>query len=321
MHPMARRWPGHGPWDEVWFVEVSLGDGHSVWLRYVLGDGPHRRGLATWAIATLPGGLLADQGHHDLAGLRPDRPVAHGDTLWLDAPDPAHLRPGEEQDGHARGTAGAAAWDLTLHVAPRTHRMVPGLVERLGVGRTYVPALLDLHVSGEVRIGGERLQLDRAPAVLGHIWGASNRTTAWAWCHAHLPDDDVLFEGLSVRLGRLPLLTTLGVWIGDEHIDLSRARHLVRTRSHLSADRWSFEARRRGVTLSGEARLPAPDRVAPVRYLDPGDGQIRGCRNSGGARLELTVEQPSGTRRYVIDTAAFEVATLGEPQEAVLLSD
>ncbi len=321
MHPMARRWPGKGPWDEVWFLEVSVGDGRSVWLRYVLGDGPHRRGLTTWAVATLPTGLLADQGHFDLSGLRPDRPIAHGDELWLSAPDPADIPTGGEAEGAARGTAGAASWDLRLHVGPRGHRMVPAVVERLGIGRTYVPALLDLHVSGDVRMGDQLLHLDRAPAVLGHIWGASNRTTAWAWCHAHLPDEGVLFEGLSVRLGQLPLLTTVGLWIGEEHIELSRARHLVRTRSHLGPDRWSFEARRRGMTLRGEARLPISDHVAQVRYLDPGDGRVRGCRNSASSSLDLSLIQPTGTRRFRVEDAAFEIASLGEPQGPVLLSD
>jgi len=320
MHPMARRWPGRGPWDEVWFLEASVAPGQSVWIRYVLGDGPHRRGLATWAIATTPEGLLADQGRYDLGGLRPDRPIALDDELLLHGTDPATVPTGGRGEGRARGRAGEAHWDLELSVGPRAHRMVPSLVERLGVGRTYVPALLDLHVSGEVVIGGRRFSLEGAPAVLGHIWGATNRTTEWAWCHGHDAERGLLFEGLSVRLGTLPLLTTLGLWIGDEHIGISHARHLVRTRSRIDGDAWSFSARRRGVRVVGEARLPAQG-IASVRYLDPADGQVRACRNSGQSQLRLDVTSGGQTRRFELRDAAFEIARLGEPSGPVLLSD
>ncbi len=320
MHPMARRWPGHGPWDEVWFLEVRLDAGRSVWLRYVLGDGPHRRGLSTWAIATLGDRMVADQGRYDLGHLRPDQPIALGDDLWLAADDPARLAPGQVGTGRAAGRAGDADWELVLHVGPRSHRMVSATVERLQIGRTYVPALLDLHVSGEVRVGGEHLVLDRAPAVLGHIWGASNRTTGWAWCHAHLPDEELLFEGLAARIGPLPVLTSIGLWIGSEHLDLSRTRQLLRTRSTIAGDRWSFTARRRGLEVRGEARLPSAP-VATVRYLDPGDGQVRHCRNSGLAELRLSVRHLGSTRSFQVDGAAFEVAAMGEPTGPVLLSD
>ena len=198
--------------------------------------------------------------------------------------------------------------------------MVPRVVEALGVGRTYVPALLDLRVSGEVCIGGRRFELDGASAVLGHIWGATNRTTEWAWCHGHDPEHGLLFEGLCVRLGTLPLLTTLGLWIGDEHVDLSHTRHLVRTRSRIDADRWSFTARRRGLRVEGEARLPT-EGVASVRYLDPADGQVRACRNSGHSRVSLEVTSRGTSRRFGLDDAAFEIARLGEPGGPVLLSD
>lgn len=308
MEGLARRWPGKGPWDEVWFLEIEAGPQQSLWLRYTLGDGEHRRGLSTWAIATDGEQILADQGHHRLGALRPVAGLSLGDDIELTTTV-------------ARGMAGDARWDLALHVGARRHRMVPAAIERLGIGRTYVPAGLDLHVTGEATVGGRTFKLERAPAVLGHIWGAKNRTRQWAWCHARFPEHDVLLEGLSVGLGPLPLLTTLGVWVGQTHIDLSSALQLARTMSQIDGDRWTFRATQRGLTVEGVAELPPSSQVATVRYLDPRDGGVRTCRNSGRSRLSLTVIAPDRTLHLDTTHAAFEVAAIGEPQGAIILSD
>lgn len=304
---LQRRWPGHGPWDEVWFLELSLPEGGSAWVRYTLADGPHRRGLATWAIATGPWGVLADQGQHRLSTLHPGVPLRNDDLL-LTATD-------------ARGVAGDARWSLRLSPGPRRHRMVPRAVERLGVGRTYVPAGLDLTVDGTLHVGGRTFELAGQRAVLGHIWGASNRTRAWGWAHAHIPEGDVLVELLSVRLGPLPPLLSLGVWVGDEHLDLSRSRHLLRGRSRFGPDTLEVEQRSRGRTVRVRCRLPGPEAVATVAYVDPGDGTQRTCRNSGASLLELEIEQEGSIRRFRTATAAFELAHRGPATTPLVLSD
>jgi hypothetical protein len=303
---LRRRWPGRGPWDEVWFLEVQLPQG-SLWLRYTLGDGPHRRGLATWFVATTADGLLAEQERFPLSSLHPGVPVRN-DVLTLTPTD-------------ARGRAGPAGWSLQLHHGPRRQPMVPRMLETLGVGRTYVPAGFDLHVSGEVWHGQRRWRLERAPAVLGHIWGASNRTRAWAWSHARFPEDDVVLELLTARLGPLPWLTSLGVWIGDEHLDLTRPRHLPRARVQAGDDTLRVVTRTRTARVELTATLPRHEQVATVRYVDPGDGIARTCRNGGASRLELVVHRGGRTRHFVTDHAAFELARVGEPRRAVLLSD
>ncbi len=303
---LQRRWPGRGPWDEVWFLEVALPDG-SIWLRYTLADGPHRRGLATWAILNGPEGMRAEQQRFRLSSLHPGVPIKN-DSLLLTPHD-------------ARGRAGSARWSLQLTHGPRRHRMVPAAMERLGVGRTYVPAGFDLTVSGDVSFGDRRWALDSAPAVLGHIWGASNRTRAWAWGHARFPDHDAILELLVARLGPLPALTSLGLWIGDEHIDLSGLRHLPRATVTWGDDEVVVRTRSRQGRVQVRCRLPADHEVATVHYVDPGDGALRTCRNSGRSTVEVTVERGGSTRRMVTDHAAFELAALGGAERAVLLSD
>ena len=308
---LQRRWPGHGPWDEVWFLELPLPGGGTAWLRYTLADGPHRRGLTTWAIVTTPDGRqLAEQSTHALSSLHP-RDAVRTDTLVLSRPQ-------------ARGRAGQVRWDLVLERGPRRHRMVPAIVEALGVGRTYTVPGFDLRVSGTLTAGDDRWTLTDAPAVLGHIWGATNRTRAWAWLHAHFPSDDVLVECLSAELGPLPPLTSLGIWIGDEHLDLSGARHLMRASTARDdtpgAERFSLTTWTRKARISLTATLP-PSPRAVVRYLDPGDGDERQCTNSGRAHVTLTVERGHRTDRFVTDHAAFELARRGAPTAPVLLSD
>mgnify|MGYP000657215866 CR=1 FL=1 len=305
---LQRRWPGRGPWDEVWFLELSLPDGGSAWLRYTLADGPHRRGLTTWAIVTDPsrGATWADQSHHRLSALHP-RDAVRTDELVLSRTQ-------------ARGHAGGCRWDLVLELGPRRHRMVPALVEALGVGRTYAVPGLDLQLSGDLWAGDRHWKLDRCRAVLGHIWGASNRTRGWAWCHAHFPGDDVLVECLAARLGPLPTLTSLGVWIGGEHLDLSGARHLLRARTRVGATTLKVRTFTRTARIELCAELPTEPRSV-VRYLDPGDGGERTCTNSARGRVELVVTRGDRVDRYLTDHAAFEVAERGRGTAAVLLSD
>jgi len=305
---LQRRWPGRGPWDEVWFLELALPGGGSAWLRYTLGDGPHRRGLATWAIVMDGDGQLwAEQGHHRLSSLHP-RDAIRTDELVLSRTQ-------------ARGHAGDCRWDLVLERGPRTHRMVPAAVEASGVGRTYAVPGFDLHVSGQLHAAGRTWDLDRVRGVLGHIWGSSNRTRGWAWCHAAFPEDDVLVECLSARLGPLPALTSLGVWIGDEHLDLSGVRHLIRGRATTGTTTFELDTWCRAARIELRAHLPEPRRRAVVRYVDPGVGGERVCVNSGASRVELTVHTGRRSRRWVTDHGAFEVARRGAPTEPVLLSD
>jgi hypothetical protein len=307
MNELARRWPGRAPWDEVWFLEIAAGPESSIWLRYTLGDGPHRRGLATWAIAFDGDRMAASQGHYRLSSILPNTVLDAG-NLHLSATA-------------ARGQAEDATWDLALRIGPRAHRMVPRLLERLGIGRTYVPAGLDLFVTGEVQIGQSRWQLNEAPAVLGHIWGATNRTQSWAWCHAHFADGDVLFEGLSAVLGPLKPLTSIGVWIAGRHIDLSGGLQLARTRSETSQTEWTFDARSGGVRVEGVARLPTASRTAIVRYVDPADGATRQCKNSGLSTLDLRIHENGQVHSFTTGHAAFELASRGEPTGPIALSD
>ena len=136
----------------------------------------------------------------------------------------------------------------------------------------------------------------------------------------------LLLEGLDrpspqlEGLGPLPTLTSLGVWIGGEHLDLSGARHLLRARTRVGATTLQVRTFTRSARIELSAELPDEPRSV-VRYLDPGDGGERTCTNSARGRVELVVTRGDRVDRFATDHAAFEVAERGPGTAAVLLSD
>jgi hypothetical protein len=281
-----------------------------VWLRYTLRDGPGA-GCALWCVRSGPDGVDGHREPLPLSALT-DRGVFDvGDSGSLSAT-------------RALGRCGPYAWDLHLRDRGRVHAHVPKLVERLGIGRHYAPGILDLRATGTVTRGDEIWQLSDAPGVLGHIHGSRNRTRRWAWAHcASFEGEDAVFEGLSVELGtgarHTPPLTSLVLHLGGRAYRFSRTRDLVLlTRSRLHPSRWTFHARRRGVSLSGEVEL-APERVALVRYAEPDGGDLW-CRNAEGSRLRLVLEDRRRDLRVCLrsDEAAFELASRERPEGRVV---
>ncbi|MCA9571674.1 MAG: hypothetical protein KC656_27740, partial [Myxococcales bacterium] len=123
------RHPGHGPWDEVWFVEGVDASGAGFWVRVAIEQGAHGPGrLACWAIWD-GDDVVASWSEVPLAPRAPgtDPQVHQGDV---------EVSGGKRVRRH-RGRTPRIAWDLT--VAPRgpAPDVVPRLLETLGVGRTY----------------------------------------------------------------------------------------------------------------------------------------------------------------------------------------
>ncbi len=301
---LARRWPGRAPWEEVWFVELSLARHRSVWLRYTITDGPDPQ-CALWAIVAGPEGVRAHRTEFPLSQLGPRHPMDLGPEGFLSA-------------SRAEGRCGPCGWSLALIDRGRRHTHVPSLIRRLGVGRHYAPAVLDLRATGTVRWGDETYTLTDTPGVLGHIHGRHNRTRAWAWAHcAHFDGHDAVFEGLSVQLGgsraRTPPLTSTVLHLGDHAYRFSRTRDLLVTRSRFAGNHWALHSRRPGVSLRGVLELD-PAHTALVRYAPPG-GQPSWCRNSGSARLRLTLvdRERSVRAELTSDRAAFELGTRRDP--------
>lgn len=302
-HPLYQvRHPGTGPFEEVWFLEIVLGPGEGLWVRYTLEDGViQERGV--WAVAFQGERAVGDRRAEPLALPRGGRLFegSHGTLL----PD------------RATGAVDGIAWDLRLRDQGRRHTFVPPMLARLG--RTYAPAAIDLRCDGHVVIDGRRRPVEDARGVLGHIHGRRNRVGSWTWAHTNLFPDapDGVFELLSASLGpgrwRTPPLTTMALWVDGKKWSFSSLSDLVGTRVQRHGDALRFQAGRGPVTLEGEVALPrAP--VALARYLDP-SGQPLWCRNSRFGRVHLYIrDRAAGVdRELVSEQAAVEHAARHDP--------
>jgi hypothetical protein len=304
MSALTTRWPGAGPWDEVWFLEAHLPGGEALWLRYTLADAAARE-VRLWAVWFGRGGVSAAS---EAGPLTPP-----GDLLLL---HPRGLLAATPEGALATGTCGGLRWDLELRARGPGHDLVPPAIGR--VGRSYRSEISDLTVHGELHTPDGPRTLDGARGVLGHIHGRRNRAQAWAWTHAIFPGHpEVVFEGLCARLGAAglttPPLTSIRLALDGEALAWSEPLDLVRTRSALTAGGWSFDARRGDLRLSGRMTLGPPARTACLRYADE-RGRPLWCRNSPDSRVELVLERPGlPALRLTTDHATAELASRRAP--------
>ncbi|MCB9682313.1 MAG: hypothetical protein H6733_12675 [Alphaproteobacteria bacterium] len=305
----ATRYPGHAPWDEAWFLEGTLDDGLGVWLRYTVSDGVHPH-VGVWA-AVGP----EHTGH---------RTVPLGDARWGDDPKIA-AADAVLTERLARGSAGRIAWDLTLGARRAAPSLVPAVLDRLGVGRTYAPEASAVDVQGTLTIDGA-VRPVQGRMVFGHLWGARSRVARWGWCHAIGFEDapEVIFQALAAELGtperHLPALTTLHLQMPGAAWDRTRPHQLITTRSRFDADRWSMVSRGRAVTIRATFDLGPPERRVLAAYVDP-EGVPSWCRNTTFGVLTVDVlDRRSGTRTHLRTARALgEIAGRVRPDGDVVL--
>lgn len=286
---LARQWRGQRPFEETWFIEALLSPDRGLWLRFVLDA---TRGHAeVWALLVERDGVRT--AHKITVPLEPGGgPLFSAGTARLDR-------------DRTTGSAGDLSWDLRLEDRGARHRHVPFWSRALGIGRTYVPGILDLRIAGTVRHQDAVFEVKSGPGVLGHIWGRRSSLRRWAWAHCNAFDrEDLLFEGLSAQIGGLSPLTSL-VLLADGHAyRFSGTRDLIRTWSRFGGDQWVFEARRGSRVLTGEIRL-APERAARVAYpRDAADDLV--CTNTRFGDIRLVLRDPS--RRVDVDIRSRECA-------------
>jgi hypothetical protein len=311
------QWTGEPGRYEGWYLTVQDPEsGWAVWLRVSLrAPGPSEgQGEAfLWAIAFPPpgangGGALQLLDRYPLDRLRDES----GEGLFALELGEARLELGSGA-GCFRGEVGAGrrrvAWDLVLQVrVARGFRHVSPLLYRLGVASTTVatPGLL-LEADGWLEVAGERIELRRAPAQQGHVFGRRH-AARWAWAHCHAFEDapGAIFEGVSAQVRKLgfllpaasPLLFRPGP---GKRLRWNGPLSLWAAESRFDLGRWTFEVRRRNQILRGTVSAD-PASFVSVEYLDP-DGRRVYCNHTESADTVLDLYARSGRgwtleRRY-----------------------
>ena len=260
----------------------------SLW--FTLFDGSAADGPSARKVTLEPGDLGAEAGSY----------IRIGDARF----DPAQVT----------GSADDASWSLAYSSPEPSLRHLP----RDWMYRAPIPKtkLLSPHpaavFSGEVTVGGRRVELDGWHGMVGHNWGAQH-AERWIWMHG------IDFEGadgawLDVALGRIKLGPVTTPWIGNGALSLDGRRHALggpaaarRTEVDDRPDGCSFVLPGAGVTVRGRVSA-APGQIVGWVYSDP-DGGEHNTLNCSISRMELTVELPGGASRGLVSAhgAAYEI--------------
>lgn len=287
---LSRQWGGGAPFEEAWFVELLLAPDKGFWLRFRIDATAGQ--LEIWALATTPEGVVAAE--KELFPLGPMDALASCAAARL------------ERD-RSVGEIGRIRWDLAFEDRGARHAHLPWWFRALKVGKAYAPGVLDLRVRGEIFVDGRPWRVERGPGIFGHHWGRASRVKRWAWGHCNAFDrEDLVFEGLAAKIGRLPTLTSV-VFLADGHAyRFSRVRHLARTWSRSDDHSWAFEAREGARVLTGRLSLD-PATAATVTYPSGGPGRSQVyCTNTRFGHIRLVLRDPA--RGLDLDVRSRECA-------------
>ncbi len=212
-------------------------------------------------------------------------------------------------------------WDFSVAEARKAEfTLIPEALTRSRFVKTAAESLgSDLRFTGRIEIeGGETLNWNGAPAVLGHISGKRNgHSWAWGHCNSFVDENgraaDFVFEGLSgrARLGGVvptPKLSTFHFVYQGETYRFDSLWDAARSRSENSLTEWKFQADRGDLSFRGHLKAEHRE-FAGVSYEDT-DGSMLYLATSAlsdmtvlvyrRGKLESTFRAPG--------TAAFEVA-------------
>lgn len=203
----------------------------------------------------------------------------------------------------------AASWELSFAAEAPPCRYLPvEWLYRAPLPRTKFVAPLPLtRFQGRLEVGGEAIEVDGWPGMVGHNWG-SEHAERWVWLEgtgfADAPD--AYFDAGAARVKLGPRTSP---WIPSGMLRLDGEEHRLgglgairAARIEESPSECSFLLPGRDVVVRGRVAAPAKDFVGWI-YADP-KGPEHHTLNCSVADLELTVERPGRPPRELRLAAA-----------------
>ena len=211
----------------------------------------------------------------------------------------AFVRIGDAElaDGHARGGALDATWDLTFeHAEPELRHLPREWMYKARLPRTKLTSPFPAaRFSGRVGWGSEVIELEGWPGMVGHNWG-SEHAERWIWLHGASFDGRATDTWLDVAIGRVKVGPWTTPWIASGVLSLGADRHVLggigRTRQTLvdeHPDHCIFTLAGPELEVTGEVRAPHERFVGWV-YADP-DGSEHNTVNCSIAEMTLSVRR------------------------------
>jgi hypothetical protein len=284
--------PGQGHYESFYLKASAPGGGRSVWLRHTTHQRPGEG---------VQGSLWLTVFDADAPGPRATKATLP--AAQVSAPDGAYIRIGESElaPGHAKGSisgdAGPASWDLTFSDEADALRHLPyEFMYRAKLPRTKMLSPHPCAVfSGTLELGGEAVELDGWPGMIGHNWGAEH-AERWTWIQASdlggRRGDYLDLAAGRIKIGRLttPWIANGRIVIEGEPYTLGGLDKVYGTEVNESPAGATFEFPGKNINVKGRVGAPLKDFVAWV-YADPA-GPEHNALNCSVADLELKIERP-----------------------------
>jgi len=206
------------------------------------------------------------------------------------------------------------SWDLTFSgdAAPCKYLPADWLYEAPLPRTKFVAPYPMARFQGQLRLGGETIELDGWPGMIGHNWG-SEHAERWVWLEGTGFEDapDAYFDAGAARV-RVGRWTT--PWLPAGMLVLDGKQHRLGGFGQIgaasideSAGACSFVLPGKDVVVRGRVAAPRKDFVGWV-YADP-QGPEHNTINCSVSDLELTVERPAKPPRTLTLSAggAYEL--------------
>jgi hypothetical protein len=297
-----------GHYESFYIKATQPGGGRGVWIRHTIHKAPGEDANGslwfTYFDADAPGPRATKQTFPQSA---------------LSVPDGGYVTVGSAAltPGHARGSAASdpltAAWELSFSDDSEPFHHLPyDFLYNARLPKTkFLSPYPAASFSGSLDLGGERIELEGWPGMIGHNWGAEH-AERWVWIQA--PDlNGVRGDYVDIAAGRIKVGPMTSPWVANGMIVIDGVEHrlggfdrIYGTRIEEEPTGCEFEFPGRGVNVKGRVSAPAKDFVAWI-YADP-KGPEHHTLNCSISDLELKVERAgkSHARFEVAGAAAYE---------------
>jgi hypothetical protein len=206
----------------------------------------------------------------------------------------------------ARGSIGDdVGWDLEIddRERPLLHLPRPWMYGA-PLPRTKLASLApSAFMSGELRVDGRTIEVDRWRGMVGHNWGAQH-AERWIWLHGITGEGD----WLDAAIGRVKLGPLTTPWVANGALSVGGERFpLRRVRLTEEPDQCTFTLSGGGVEVRGTVSAPRERFVGWV-YADP-DGSEHHTVNCSIADMRLHVSRRGGAASELLveGGAAYEL--------------
>ena len=280
------RWPrvSKGGFHEAWFVSGSDAKaGYGLWLRYGVdldsAGAPDSSIWGSWFERD------ASERTFVIKNMVDDATISRTGVAFGAAGLTASGCTGEvEAGGHS------LRWRLSFGQSAPAEDVIPAWLSPIARLRLsgYVLPHAKTTLSGAVEVDGRMSELQRMPALQGHLWGRSY-WPAWAWarCSGFTEDPDASVELLDVegpRNVRLPLFVLR--FRGGTH-RFGELPWMLLSVSRPAAPAWHFSAQDARLSIDGVVRATV-EQMVQVQYPDA-DGSLRHCVHTAVASMEVQV--------------------------------